>query len=97
MGTRLPNAFDLFDMHGNVWEWCEDVYDVDFYTAPPTRNPVRRCVGPGMQHVTRGGCMHSFAEMCRTRYRFHEADDFRAADLGFRVARSLKGAHQWSI
>ncbi|HEY1292115.1 MAG TPA: SUMF1/EgtB/PvdO family nonheme iron enzyme [Chloroflexota bacterium] len=97
VGTRLPNVFGLFDMHGNIWEWCEDVYDVDFYTAPRPPNPVRRCVGPEVQHVTRGGCMNSFAEMCRTRYRFHEADDFRAADLGFRVARSPKGPYQWSI
>jgi sulfatase modifying factor 1 len=91
VGTREPNSLGLFDFHGNVWEWCEDAYDQDFYASSPTTDPVAR-PRPGaevVERVCRGGCMYSFAEMCRTRYRLHEPADFWAADLGFRLARSI--------
>jgi formylglycine-generating enzyme required for sulfatase activity/proteasome lid subunit RPN8/RPN11 len=95
VGTREPNAFGLFDLHGNTWEWCRDVYDETFYAETPATDPVR-VPRPGesldgVHRVCRGGCMHSFAEMCRTRYRFHEHSQFHAADLGFRLARSING------
>jgi formylglycine-generating enzyme required for sulfatase activity len=91
VATREPNPLGLFDLHGNVWEWCEDVYDQDFYASSPTVDPIARSA-PGAEtadRVCRGGCMYSFAEMCRTRYRFHEPPEFWASDLGFRLARSL--------
>lgn len=43
---------------------------------------------PPPEGVCRGGSMHALSEMCRTRYRFHEPPDFRAADLGFRLVKS---------
>jgi formylglycine-generating enzyme required for sulfatase activity len=91
VATREPNAFGFFDMHGNVWEWCQDVYNADFYACSPRHDPLRHPCNEHVQsahRVTRGGCMHSFAEMCRTRYRFHEAPLLRASDIGFRLARS---------
>jgi formylglycine-generating enzyme required for sulfatase activity len=96
VGTRAPNTLDLFDLHGNVWEWCQDAYDQDWYERTPRLDPVCR---PGAAHhavqthrVTRGGSFHGLPEMCRTRYRFHEPAAFYAADLGFRVARSEERA-----
>jgi formylglycine-generating enzyme required for sulfatase activity/proteasome lid subunit RPN8/RPN11 len=97
VATREPNGYGLFDLHGNVWEWCYDAYDEAFYAEAPATDPVRvPCPGEpldSVHRVCRGGCMHSFAEMCRNRYRFHEHTQFHAADLGFRLARSNGGTH----
>jgi formylglycine-generating enzyme required for sulfatase activity/proteasome lid subunit RPN8/RPN11 len=92
VATREPNALGLFDMHGNAWEWCQDDYDQYFYRQAPLVNPVNLSdaghdvAAPG-EKVVRGGSMNALAEMCRTRYRFHEAAKFWAGDLGFRLAR----------
>jgi formylglycine-generating enzyme required for sulfatase activity/proteasome lid subunit RPN8/RPN11 len=94
VATREPNAFEIFDLHGNVWEWCQDVYDQDYYRRSPMKDPVNdhSRATPGsdrsIHRVTRGGSMLSLAEMCRTRFRFHERPHFFASDLGFRLARS---------
>jgi formylglycine-generating enzyme required for sulfatase activity/proteasome lid subunit RPN8/RPN11 len=92
VAVREPNALGLFDMHGNVWEWCLDDYDQDFYRRAPTVSPLNLANDPGgagsQDKVVRGGSMNALAEMCRTRYRFHEPTGFRAADLGFRLART---------
>ncbi len=88
VATRAPNAFGLLDMHGNVWEWCRDCYNQDYYASAPLRDPVNLTDPPSRpaDRVTRGGSVHSLAEMCRTRYRQHEPPAFWAADLGFRLA-----------
>lgn len=83
--TREPNPLDLYDLHGNVWEWCQDGYDRDFYSGSPSIDPLK--IGDAaVDKVCRGGSMHSLSEMCRTRFRFHEPPGFRARDLGFRLA-----------
>jgi sulfatase modifying factor 1 len=91
VAAREPNSLGIFDLHGNVWEWCADIYDQDFYDSCPTVDPVAQALPEAepADRVCRGGCMHSFAEMCRTRYRFHEPPEFWASDLGFRLARSI--------
>jgi len=93
VGTREPNAFGLSDLHGNVWEWCQDTYDQDYFAYAPTVDPVNLGAWPGepapyRDKVTRGGSMNALAEMCRTSYRFHEPPEFRSADLGFRLVRA---------
>lgn len=100
VGTLEANALGLFDLHGNVWEWCRDSYDQDFYSRSPVANPVSHASFL-TDKVTRGGSMHALSEMCRTRYRFHEPPDFRASDLGFRLAKggittSSQGGRPWS-
>lgn len=88
VGTREPNGFGISDMHGNVWEWCHDNYDSGFYAAAPRVDPVCSSPTAAGARVTRGGGLHARADMCRTTHRSHEAADFRAEDLGFRLARS---------
>ena len=94
VATRRPNRLGLFDLHGNVWEWCIDAYDQDFYGRSPITDPVclDRIDEPEARsprdRVCRGGSFHALAEMCRTRYRIHEPANFWAADLGFRLAQS---------
>jgi formylglycine-generating enzyme required for sulfatase activity len=93
VGTREPNGLGVHDLHGNVWEWCADTYDADFYASSPLKDPLK--TGPPanglyateLHAVSRGGSMQSLSEMCRTRFRFHEPRRFWAADLGFRLAR----------
>lgn len=94
VGTRAANQFHLYDLHGNVWEWCQDNYHQDYYASSPIIDPVNippssdRKGAYTFDKVCRGGSIHALSEMCRTRYRFHEPADFLAEDLGFRLARN---------
>jgi formylglycine-generating enzyme required for sulfatase activity len=90
-GTREPNTFGIFDMHGNVWEWCQDVHASNYYARSPELDPVND-VDPfvsaleNVQRVSRGGGFLALAEMCRVRYRLHDPASYSASDLGFRLA-----------
>ena len=88
VATREPNGLGLFDLHGNVWEWCADTYADDFYERSPMEDPMNVSLdGAVASKVCRGGSFHALAEMCRTRYRQHEPSDSWASDLGFRLVR----------
>jgi uncharacterized protein (TIGR02996 family) len=84
VGCYRPNAFGLYDMHGNVWEWCSDWYGKDYYKKSPTRNPQ----GPvgGSSRMVRGGGWDCTGEACRAAQRFWLTPGFRSFSLGFRVA-----------
>jgi formylglycine-generating enzyme required for sulfatase activity len=65
VGTKAPNGFGIYDMHGNVAEWCEDVYDKDFYQKPEAGQNDPRADVESEKRVTRGGCWIDF-KRCRS-------------------------------
>lgn len=86
-GTKKANALGIYDMNGNVHEWCWDWYD--YYSGSSTeRNPFDPA--PDSCRVIRGGCWSYYAKYCRCAYRIGGPPDFRFMDLGFRITRSAK-------
>ncbi|MFZ1341767.1 formylglycine-generating enzyme family protein [Thiothrix eikelboomii] len=81
--TYPPNAWGLYEMHGNVWEWCSDWYAGD-YGAEPQTDP--RGAGSGKHRVLRGGSWIDYGRYCRSAYRVRDTPDFRDYDFGFRFA-----------
>lgn len=75
VGQKSPNAFGVYDMLGNVWEWCSDIYDETVY---------------GSYRIFRGGgwCDQQRSVMATTRRRSHPIS-FKIDDLGFRIARNI--------
>jgi len=78
-----PNAFGLYDMHGNVWEWCQDWYDEDYYLNSPDVDP--RGPATGKSRVLRGGSWCREPWNCRSANRNGGSPDFRLNNNGFRV------------
>ena len=85
VGEKKPNAWGLYDMHGNVWEWCQDWYDAGYYAKSPTNDPTGAATG--LYRVIRGGCWIYPARYCRSAARINLFEPgFRASYLGLRVS-----------
>jgi sulfatase modifying factor 1 len=81
VGTGKPNAFDLYDVHGNVWEWCSD------WLAPYRRERVTDPAGPeeGTARVRRGGGHSYHARGCRSAFRWGNDPAYSFKDIGVRL------------
>jgi formylglycine-generating enzyme required for sulfatase activity len=81
VGQKSPNPWGLYDMHGNVFEWCNDWYQADYYKASPEKDPQ----GPekGEKRVLRGGSYASPPEKCTAAFRFSDAPTLPDVCLGY--------------
>jgi formylglycine-generating enzyme required for sulfatase activity len=86
VGSYLPNAWGLYDMHGNVWEWCLDWYG----TYPGTVSDPKGAAS-GTYRVNRGGCWGDLAYVCRSAIRHIRYPDYRNFSDGFRACCAPPG------
>ena len=86
----MANAFGLYDMHGNVWEWCLDTWH-DSYISAPEDGSSREREGDNYVKAIRGGAWNSYAGECRASARNRITSPFKLNDIGFRVVAEAEG------
>jgi formylglycine-generating enzyme required for sulfatase activity len=87
VGQKRANAWSLFDMHGNLWEWCWDAYDGSYYAKSPVDDPRGPDPAGAADRVNRGGCWLNIPRNCRSANRGWNTPGSRYNNVGFRVAR----------
>ncbi|MCB1192347.1 MAG: formylglycine-generating enzyme family protein [Leptospiraceae bacterium] len=86
VGQKYPNGFGLYDMSGNVWEWCEDSYDESYYLTSPKNNPINKKFQN--YKVIRGGSWFNQSKYLRTSNRVKISSNLRISDDGMRLVFS---------
>ncbi|QZT37870.1 formylglycine-generating enzyme family protein [Halosquirtibacter xylanolyticus] len=99
VGSKKSNELGIYDMSGNVWEWCYDSYDKDFYKKSPLKNPKKEGAGStelqvkiqntAIVNVTRGGGWESPSIYSKVTNRDYDHTNAKDYDLGFRIVRVL--------
>ena len=86
VGQKVPNQLGIYDMNGNVWEWCQDYFHENIDTIPKDGSPVSE---KSESKVLRGGCFHNWAIHCTVSKRYEIMPDYKDGCIGFRLALSV--------
>jgi formylglycine-generating enzyme required for sulfatase activity len=83
VGQKKPNPWGLYDICGNVWQWCNDFYKVDYYPEAPKENP--RGPDQGDTKIVRGGAWKFGGPNCRSGYRYNENPGYVDVCFGYDI------------
>ena len=89
MASFKANSYGLFDVMGNVWEWCEDLYDENYYLVSEPENPKGPESTPMERRVIRGGSWMSFKHFLRVALRNYQNPEMKNNYTGFRCVVDL--------